>query len=303
MSIKAWKRESRGSKIFDVINIMIMLVLIVIFVYPVLNVIAISFSDYKSVISGDVTIYPIGFTTEAYTYVFKDRYLLVSYMNTIAYAAAHTVLVLLLTSLIAYPLSKKGYVGTKFTTIFLTITMFFNGGLIPTYLIIRSMDLIDTFAIMVIPGSVAAFNVFIFRTFFNNIPHDLSESAYLDGASELTVLFRIIMPLSKPLLATFALFAIVGVWNSWFNALLYLNDQARYPLQLLLRNYLFVIDSAQLQQRSGVGASMNPLMQREIDPKAVRMAMIVITMFPIMMTYPYFQKYFMKGVMIGAIKG
>ena len=303
MSIKAWKRESRGSKIFDVINIMIMLVLIVIFVYPVLNVIAISFSDYKSVISGDVTIYPIGFTTEAYTYVFKDRYLLVSYMNTIAYAAAHTVLVLLLTSLIAYPLSKKGYVGTKFTTIFLTITMFFNGGLIPTYLIIRSMDLIDTFAIIVIPGSVAAFNVFIFRTFFNNIPHDLSESAYLDGASELTVLFRIIMPLSKPLLATFALFAIVGVWNSWFNALLYLNDQARYPLQLLLRNYLFVIDSAQLQQRSGVGASMNPLMQREIDPKAVRMAMIVITMFPIMMTYPYFQKYFMKGVMIGAIKG
>lgn len=303
MSIKAWKRESRGSKIFDVINILIMLILIVIFVYPVLNVIAISFSDYKSVISGDVTIFPIGFTTEAYTYVFKDRYLLVSYMNTIAYAAAHTVLVLLLTSLIAYPLSKKGYVGTKFTTIFLTITMFFNGGLIPTYLIIRSMDLIDTFAIMVIPGSVAAFNVFIFRTFFNNIPHDLSESAYLDGASELTVLFRIIMPLSKPLLATFALFAIVGVWNSWFNALLYLNDQSRYPLQLLLRNYLFVIDSAQLQQRSGVGASANPLMQREIDPKAVRMAMIVITMFPIMMTYPYFQKYFMKGVMIGAIKG
>ena len=303
MSIQTWKRESRNSKIFDVINTLIMMILIVIFVYPVLNVIAISFSDYKSVISGKVTVFPIGFTTEAYTYVFKDRYLPVSYLNTVAYAASHTVLVLLLTSLIAYPLSKKGYVGTKFTTIFLTITMFFNGGLIPTYLIIRSMDLIDTFAIMVIPGSVAAFNVFIFRTFFNNIPHDLSESAYLDGASEMTVLFRIIMPLSKPLLATFALFAIVGVWNSWFNALLYLNDQSRYPLQLLLRNYLFVIDSAQLQQRSGMGASVNPLMQREIDPKAVRMAMIVITMFPIMMTYPYFQKYFMKGVMIGAIKG
>lgn len=303
MSIKTWKRESRGSKAFDVINIGVMLVLIVIFVYPVLNVIAISFSNYKSVISGAVTFFPIGFTLSAYTYVFQDHYLAVSYLNTIAYAAAHTLIVLLLTSLIAYPLSKKDYIGSKFTTIFLVITMFFNGGLIPTYLVIRSMNLIDTFWVMVIPGSVAAFNVFIFRTFFNNIPHDLSESAYLDGASELTVLFRIIMPLSKPLLATFALFAIVGVWNSWFNALLYLNDQSKYPLQLLLRNYLFVIDSAQLQQRSGVGASSNPLMQREIDTKAVRMAMIVITMFPIMMTYPYFQKYFMKGVMIGAIKG
>lgn len=280
-----------------------MVVLIIIFVYPVLNVIAISFSDYRSVISGRVTVFPRGFTTSSYTYVFQDRFLLRSYMNTVAYAVAHTFLVLLFTSMIAYPLSKRSYVGSKFTTIFLVITMFFNGGLIPTYLIIRSLKLIDTFAVMVVPGAVAAFNCFIFRTFFKNIPGELSESAYLDGASDFKVLFKIILPLSKPLLATFALFAIVGVWNSWFNALLYLNDQSRYPLQLLLRNYLFVIDNAQLQQRSGVGASVNPLMQREIDPQAVRMAMVVITMFPIMMTYPYFQKFFMKGIMIGAIKG
>lgn len=303
MFSKAWKRESFGSKLFDVINVSIMLILIVIFVYPVLNVIAISFSDYRSVVSGTVTIFPKGFNLESYSFVFKDSMVYRSYLNTIAYALAHMVIVLLLTSMVAYPLSKKNYIGSKFTTIFLVITMFFNGGLIPTYLIIRSLGLIDSFAVMVLPGAVAAFNCFIFRTFFNNIPLELSESAYLDGASEFKVLFRIIMPLSKPLLATFALFAIVTVWNSWFNALLYLNDQNRYPLQLLLRNYLFVIDSAQLQQRGGVGASSNPLMQRTIDPKAVRMAMIVITMFPIMMTYPYFQKYFMRGIMIGAIKG
>jgi putative aldouronate transport system permease protein len=210
---------------------------------------------------------------------------------------------LALTSMIAYPLSKKGYVGSKFTTIYLTITMFFNGGLIPTYLLISRLKLLDTFWVMVIPGTVSAYNCFIFRTFFKSIPYELSESAYLDGASDIRILLQIILPLSKPLLATFALFGIVGVWNSWFNALLYLNSQNKYPLQLILRNYLFVIDNNALQQQAGVASSANPLFTRQIDPKSVRMAMVVVTMFPIMMAYPYFQKYFMKGVMVGAIKG
>ncbi|HHY82436.1 MAG TPA: carbohydrate ABC transporter permease [Clostridiales bacterium] len=280
-----------------------MIILMVIFVYPVLNVIAISFSDYQSIAKGTVTIFPQGFTVSSYTYVLKDKMVYYGYGNTIAYAAVYTLLNLLLTSLIAYPLTKKDFVGSKFVTVFLTITMFFNGGLIPTYLLMRDLKLLDTFWVMVIPGTVSAYNCFIFRTFFNNIPHELSESAYLDGASDYRILAQIILPLSKPLLATFALFAIVWVWNSWFNALLYLNDQYKYPLQLILRNYLFVIDNNQLQQQAGVATSVNPLMQRKIDPKGVRMAMVVVTMFPIMMAYPYFQKYFMKGVMIGAIKG
>ena len=303
MIIKSWRRESFGSKAFDVINVALMCILVIIFIYPLLNVIAISFSDYKNIAAGSVTVYPKGFNTSSYMYVLKDKFVYIGYRNTIAYAVVFTILNLLLTSLIAYPLSKKGYVGSKFTTIFLTITMFFNGGLIPTYILMNNLNLIDTFWVMVIPGTVSAYNCFLFRTFFNNIPHELSESAYLDGASDIRILWKIILPLSKPLLATFALFAIVGVWNSWFDGLLYLNDQNRYPLQLVLRNYLFVIDNNQLQQQAGVATSANPLMSRQIDPKGIRMAMVVVTMFPIMMTYPYFQKYFMKGVMIGAIKG
>jgi putative aldouronate transport system permease protein len=303
MAIKSWKRESFGSKMFDVFNVVLMVILIIIFVYPILNVIAISFSDYQSIAKGSVTIFPKGFNVSSYMFVLKDKNVYFGYRNTVAYAAVYTLLNLLLTALIAYPLSKKGYIGAKFTTVFLTITMFFNGGLIPTYLLMRDLKLLNTFWVMVIPGTVSAYNCFIFRTFFKNIPYELSESAYLDGASDVRILAQIILPLSKPLLATFALFAIVGVWNSWFNGLLYLNDEKKYPLQLILRNYLFVIDNNQLQQQAGVATSANPLMSRQIDPMGVRMAMVVVTMFPIMMAYPYFQKYFMKGVMIGAIKG
>lgn len=303
MVIKSWKRESMSSKVFDVCNVLFMCLLMVIFIYPILNVIAISFSDYGSIARGSVTFYPQGFTVESYRYVFQDKYVYIGYLNTIMYALAFTFFSLLFTSLIAYPLSRKDYVGAKFTTIYLTITMFISGGLIPTYILMRDLHLIDTFWVMVLPGTVSAYNCFVFRTFFKQIPYELSEAAYIEGASELHVLFRIILPLSKPLLATFALFGIVGVWNSWFNALIYLNDQNRYPLQLLLRSYLFVLDNTQMQQRAGMAGSMNPLLQRQIDPKGVRMAMIVVTMFPIMAAYPYFQKYFMKGVMIGAVKG
>lgn len=301
--IKSWKRESFGSKLFDVINVAFITILIVIFVYPVLNVIAISFSNYENIVKGNITFFPKGFTLTSYTYVLKDPYVYIGYLNTIIYAAVYTLIMLTLTSLIAYPLSKKDYVGAKFTTVYLTITMFFSGGLIPTYLIMRDLHLIDTIWAMVIPGTVSAYNCLVFRTFFKSIPNELSESAYLDGASDFRILLQIILPLSKPLLATFALFGIVGVWNSWFNALIYLNDQKKYPLQLLLRNYLFVIDNNTLQQKAGMSSSANPLMTRQIDPEGIRMAMVVITMFPIMMVYPFFQKYFMKGVMIGAIKG
>jgi putative aldouronate transport system permease protein len=304
MIIKSWKRETFGSKVFDVVNVSFMVLLLVVFIYPILNVLAISFSDYKNISLGNVTIFPRSFTAASYTYVLNDSYVYIGYGNTIVYALAYTFFMLALTTLIAYPLSVRNFVATRFATIFLTITMFFSGGLIPTYLLMRDLRLIDTFWVMVIPGTVSAYNCFIFRTFFRSIPYELSESAYLDGASDLRILLQIILPLSKPLIATFTLLGIVGVWNSWFNALVYLNDEQKYPLQLILRNYLFLIDNNTMIQRAGMsGGAANPLMSRQIDPKGVRMAMIVITMFPIMMAYPYFQKYFMKGIMIGAIKG
>ena len=282
---------------------LLMLCLMLIFAYPFINVIAISFSDYSSIAKGLVSFWPKGFTIDAYKFVFRDSFLFVSYANTIVYAASHTFIVLALTALIAYPLSKKNFMASAFVTFFILITMFFNGGLIPTYLNITNLGLRGTRWAMILPGSVSGFNVILFRTFFRSVPEELSESAYIEGAGEFRILLNIVLPLSKALLATFALFTIVGVWNSWFNGLMYLDDQSKYPLQLLLRSYLFQLSNAQMQGRAGMSTAVNPLMQRTIDPKSVQMSMIVITMFPIMMIYPFFQRYFIQGVMVGALKG
>jgi putative aldouronate transport system permease protein len=182
--------------------------------------------------------------------------------------------------------------------------MFFNGGLIPTFLIIRNLGWINNPLAIIIPGAVGAWNVFIFRTFFQHIPTELIESAKMDSANDFTILFRIVLPLSKALLATFGLFGIVGMWNNWFSALIYLTDKNLHPLQLILREYLYVVNVQQLQARAGMGGgASNPALIQQLTPRSVQTAMVVVTMFPIMMTYPFFQKYFVKGVMIGAIKG
>ncbi|MFD0716311.1 carbohydrate ABC transporter permease [Paenibacillus sp. GCM10027626] len=280
-----------------------MILILVAVLYPILNIIATSLSGSHYISSGSVTIWPKGFTVKAYASVFNDPYILKGYVNSIIYAVGSTSLMLIFTSLMAYPLTVQGFIGKKFFTIFLMITMFFSGGLIPTYLLMRSLHLIDTVWVMIIPGVVGAYNVFLFRTFFLNIPAELKESAVMDGANDIVVLFRIILPLSKALLATFALFGIVGSWNSWFDALIYLNDQNKYPLQMVLRNYLFTLDTTAIQGRVGAGNVAINSPGNALDPKAIRMSVIIITMFPIMAIYPFFQKHFTKGVFVGAIKG
>ncbi|MCI9218608.1 MAG: carbohydrate ABC transporter permease [Lachnospiraceae bacterium] len=304
MVYKRTVQRSRGDRIFDVVNTLIMLGIIVVVIFPVLNVIAISFSNAEHVARADVTIFPKGFNVEAYSYILRDPQVWRGYLNSIGYCVGFTLCNLLFTSLFAYPLTHDDFLGKKFCTIFLTITMFFGGGMIPTYLLMRNLHLIDNPLVLIIPGCVGAYNVFVFRTFFNNIPSELSESAKMDGANDFTILFRIVLPLSKALLATFGLFAIVGMWNNWFSALLYLNDTNKYPVQMILRQYLYVLDTVNMQQRAGMGGGyINPTLLQQISPKGVRMAMVVVTMFPIMMIYPFFQKYFVKGVMIGAVKG
>ena len=281
-----------------------MLAILVIVLYPVINIIAISFSNAANIAQANITLWPRGFTLQNYRYVLQDPYVWTGYRNSIFYSLSSTLIMLVFTSMFAYPLIVPDFMGKKFFTVFLTITMFFSGGMIPTYLLMKNLYLLDTIWVIILPGCVGAYNVFVFRTFFTALPGELRESAMIDGANDFIILFRIILPLSKALLATFALFGIVGMWNSWFNALLYLQDQEKYPVQLVLRNYLYVIDSATIQQRAGMGASLNnSLMANAIDPKGVRMAMVVVTMFPIMMIYPFFQKYFVKGVVIGAVKG
>lgn len=298
-------QEHWSSKAFDVFNILFMLFLLVAVLYPFLHIIAISFSSESNIVRNTVTFYPKDPNTVNYYYILRDKMVYFGYRNSIFYASGSTLLMLLFTSLMAYPLSLPQFPLKRFVTIFLSITMFFGGGLIPTYVLMDKLRLIDTPWVMMIPGCVSAMNVFIFRTFFKNIPAELRESAQLDGAGHLSILFRIVLPLSKALLATFALFNIVGVWNSWFNGLVFLKSEPRYPLQLVLRSYLYKLDMAAIMQRAGSSAAGGDTFMRNqmVSSKGVQMAMIVVAMFPVMMIYPFFQRYFVKGVMIGAIKG
>ncbi|MCL2043053.1 MAG: carbohydrate ABC transporter permease [Treponema sp.] len=297
-------RTSLGDKIFDAFNLFIMFCLIVVIIYPILNVIAVSFSDALNVGRGQITIYPKGFTTEAYHHILKDGTVWIGYRNSIFYSISSTLIMLLLTSMFAYPLALRGFALKKVLTVYLAITMFFSGGMIPTFLLMRNLNLINNPLAIIVPGAVGAWNVFIFRTFFQSLPVELIESAKMDGANDFSILFKIVLPLSKALLATFGLFGIVGMWNNWFSALIYLTDRDLHPLQLILREYLYVVSVQQLQARAGMGGgASNPALIQQLTPRALQMAMVVVTMFPIMAIYPFFQKHFVKGVMIGAIKG
>lgn len=291
-------KQGLGSRLFDTFNYAAMFLLIVVMVYPLMNVISLSLSHADFIALGEVSWFPKGFNLKGYEIIFDKPLLYISYKNTVLYAAAGTFLTLLLTSLMAYPLTIAKFQMKRFITIFLAVTMFFSGGMIPTYLLMKNLHMLNTFWVMVIPGCISAYNVIIFRTFFQNIPSELRESAYMDGASDLTVLFRIYLPLSKALLATFALFTIVGHWNEWFSALIYLRDENKYPLQMFLRSVIFS------QQGTGQGEKIaNMIQTRQVNPKNIQMAAIVITMAPILCIYPFVQKYFVKGVMVGSIKG
>jgi putative aldouronate transport system permease protein len=280
-----------------------MVALGVIMLYPFLSVIAMSFSSDSALMAGKVTFYPIGFNLNAYKMVLQDPLVWNSYRNTVVYAAGSCVLMLIVTSLAAYPLTFNEFKAKKLITILYTITMFFGGGLIPTYLWFRQLHLLNTLWVMILPGCVGAYNVFVFRTFFSGIDRGLREAAYIDGASDLAVLFRIILPLSQALLATFALFSIVGTWNSWFNALIYLNDERRYPLQLVLRRYLFNSLDSGIGGAISDRAMLEMMKNLRINPKSVQMALVIIAMLPITLIYPFLQKYFVKGITLGAIKG
>ncbi|THF77776.1 carbohydrate ABC transporter permease [Cohnella fermenti] len=289
-------KQGMGSRIFDILNYAFMLALVVVMVYPLLNVISLSLSDPDYIALGEVSWWPKGFNTKGYEIILSKPQLYISYRNTLLYASVGTLLTLLLTSLTAYPLTVADFPLKKFITIFLAITMFFGGGMIPTYLLMKELHLLNTFWIMVIPGSVGAFNVFIYRSFFQNIPSELRESALMDGAGDITILFRIYLPLSKALLATFALFSIVAFWNEWFNALIYLKNESKYPLQMFLRSLIVDDGSASSQYR-------NLLVNNEVNPKNIVMAAIVIALAPILCIYPFVQKHFVKGAMVGSIKG
>ena len=281
---------------FDVFLVILMILLSCAFLYPLLNMLALSVSDAQTLKSSPIYLLPVGFSLESYKALLGDNRILLYYWNTIKYAAVGTFIMLLTTSLMAYPLSITALRGRRLVSVILTITMFFGGGLIPYYVTIMRLKLIDTFWVMVLPGAISAYNVIVFKTFFMSIPESLKESAFLDGAGHMRVLFSIVLPLSKAVLATFALFSIVGYWNDYLPALLYLRDDRKYPIQLLMRRLLVLMDYKD--------ASTAQLLKdfRSISSRTTKAAATIITVVPILCIYPFMQKYFAKGVLVGSIK-
>ena len=282
--------------IFDFLIYLLLILLSISFLYPIANQFALSISDAGELGWQRVSVVPVGFDTDSYRALLSNDAILRYYVNTVKYAAVGTLIMLGATALMAYPLTFRELRGRKLVMILLVITMFFSGGLVPYYLLVLALGLVDTIWALVLPNAIAAWNVIIFRTFFRTVPGALRESAHIDGAGHFLVLFRIVLPLSKPLLATFVLFSLVGYWNDYFWALIFLRDQDKQPIQLFLRRILVLVDLADLENTSALQVFDN------FSSRTVKAAALIVTITPILCVYPFLQKYFTKGLFIGSLK-
>ena len=282
--------------IFDFLIYLFLTLLSLSFLYPLANQLALSISDARELGWQHVSVVPVGFSLDSYRALLSDDTILRYYVNTVKYAALGTFIMIATTALMAYPLTFPDLRGRKLVMILLVITMFFSGGLVPYYLLVLSLGLVDTIWALVLPNAIVAWNVIIFRTFFRTVPGALRESAHIDGAGHFLVLFRIVLPLSKPLLATFVLFSLVGFWNDYFWALIFLRDQDKQPIQLFLRRILILVGLEALQNTSALQIFNN------ISSRTTKAAALIITITPILCVYPFLQKYFTKGLFIGSLK-
>ncbi|MGN8646223.1 carbohydrate ABC transporter permease [Gracilibacillus sp. HCP3S3_G5_1] len=290
-------KKTLGERLFDYGNIIFLVLLSLVTFYPLLYILFASLSDpaYVAQTRG-IMLAPKNFTVEAYKMVFNNPMIVTSYLNTLFYVVVGTAVNILLTSLGAYALSRKNVLWSNFIMFMIVFTMFFEGGLIPLYLLVNEMNLIDTRWALILPTAVSAFNLIIMRTAFQGIPESLEESARIDGANDFTILFRIVLPLSLPVVAVMILFYGVFHWNSWFHAMIFLQDRELFPVQLILREILIANDTSSMT--SGVSAvDAMPI------GETVKYATIIVATVPILCLYPFLQKYFVKGVMIGGIKG
>ncbi|MFE6794744.1 carbohydrate ABC transporter permease [Paenibacillus chitinolyticus] len=289
---------AKGSKLrkfglFDLMNVTILSLVAAATVYPVLYIIAISFSDSAYIVQNKVFLWPRGFNLDAYKEILQNPRIPRAYLNTILYTGAGTFINLLMTAVAAYPLSRKTFFGRKYFMIAIVITMFLNGGIIPTYIVVQKLHLLDSIWALVLPNAIWTIELLILKSFYESMSSSLRESALIDGASEYRILFSIIIPLSKPALASIGLFYFMGHWNSFFLPLIYLNDANLYPLQVVLRDML-IFDQA---KESGL------VDQAALTPEAMKNATIFISMIPVLLIYPFAQKYFAKGIMLGSEKG
>ncbi|MEK4663273.1 carbohydrate ABC transporter permease [Paenibacillus sp. SAF-068] len=288
--------ERTSNRIFDIVNISFISLFVIFCLAPFLHTIAISLSSNRAITSGEVTIFPKEFNWDAYIQVFSDQSMIYSLGFTTVLTVATTVLCMLFTLAAAYPLTKKKLKGRKLFMYVIIITMFFSGGMIPEYLLIRDLHMLNSVWALILPGLVSPFNLIILISFFRGIPESLEESAEIDGSSHVHTLFKIILPLSMPVLATLALFYAVGRWNGFQDSLLYINDPKLYPLQLKL--FQMVQNNMVSELTLMEGADRTPL-----TPESLKAATVVFATVPILLVYPWLQKYFVSGAMLGAVKG
>ena len=299
--LHSWGAQTRSDKILDVFIIVIMTLLLLAFIWPLYFVLIASVSDPAAVWRGEVVLLPVRPTLDGYRALLAYKDIWIGYKNTILYTVAGTSVNLVLTICAAYPLSCKSFMPRNLIMVFIVITMFFSGGLIPSYLMVQSLHLIDTPLAMILPNAVAAGNIIITRTYFqSSIPDTLREAAELDGASPLRFLLQIVLPLSGAILAVMALYYGIAHWNSYFNALIFLNKKALFPLQLFLRD-LLVRNRVSADMMIGLDATQAAA--RAQLAELIKYGSIIVSSLPLLIAYPFVQKHFVKGVMIGAIKG
>lgn len=293
-------RDSHHDIVFYAINYMFLILVLIVVAFPLINVLSQSISSAESVYAGKVILIPVEPTLAAYSRIATNSNILNGFLNSAIYTAVFTAVSLAMTIMAAYPLSRKTFYGRTLILWIFTFTMLFSGGLIPTYLLVKSLGLRDTMWAIVLPASIGVWNIILARTYFqSSIPVELYEASELDGCSDINVFLRIVIPLSKPIMAVIVLYNSVWMWNSYYDALIYLSTSGKYPLQLVLRNILM---SSQLQGQlasSGTGDVASSMAQVEV----LRYSVIVFSSIPVMVMYPFVQKYFTKGIMIGSLKG
>lgn len=289
-------KQSRGYRVFQVFNVIILILICWACLYPFLNTFATSLSSNSAVLRGEVGILPKGWDMEAYKRIVKDVDFYIGYKNTIIYTLVGTLLSLIMTVAAAYPLARRGLVGKKYIMFLFVFTMYFGGGMIPSFLLIKNLHLMNTIWAIVLPGSLSVYNMLIMRTFFYGIPESLTEAAKIDGIGDFGLLMKIIMPLSKPILATMTLFYAVGYWNDWFSALIYMSDSTKHPVTLYLRSIVMGLTKQAMSGNiSGTDAA-------DVASKTVQGATVMLVTIPILCIYPFVQKYFVTGVMLGSVK-
>ena len=291
-------RESLGDRIFLISIYIILTIVLVAVLYPLIYIVSASFSSPAAVTAGKVWLFPVEFSTRGYEVMLGDPQIIRGYANSIFYTLFGTLISVTLTIMVAYPLSRKQLYGRNFLLLFITFTMIFSGGLIPTYIVVKELGMINTRWSLIIPQAIAAFLVIVARTFFQiTIPEELSEAAALDGCSDLRFLFSVVLPLSKPIIAVLALMYAVGQWNAYFDAILYIKDSDLLPLQNVLRNILI------LNTTTSGSVDAAQMLQRQQLADLLKYTLIVLGSLPVLIIYPFVQRYFVKGMLIGSIKG